>query len=107
VPLGSPSPRSPLVLALVLNSPLQADDLFLDSDTLANAHHGLRAVYSPAIRSPDPFENNVNRSYRVTHQPPGAFGQSSVRYFGNLDQAHMCSCERGYKGYTTTTTSVR
>ncbi|EJM76994.1 TonB-dependent receptor plug domain-containing protein [Pseudomonas sp. GM55] len=72
---------------------------------LINPRHGLRAVYSEAIRSPDMFENNVNWSYQVTNLSPGAFGQSSARYFvktrgpGNLDQEHMRSRELGYNGY--------
>jgi iron complex outermembrane receptor protein len=32
---------------------------------LITPRHGLRAVYSEAIRSPDMFENNVNWSYTV------------------------------------------
>lgn len=72
---------------------------------LINPRHGLRAVYSEAIRSPDMFENNVNWSYRVTNLQPGAYGQSSARYFvktrgpGNLEQEHMRSRELGYNGY--------
>lgn len=72
---------------------------------LITPRHGLRAVYSEAIRSPDMFENSVNWSYRVTHIRPEAFGQSSARYFvktrgpGNLDQEHMRSRELGYNGY--------
>ena len=72
---------------------------------LINPRHGLRAVYSEAVRSPDMFENNVNWSYRVTHLKPVAYGQSSARYFvrtrgpGDLDQEHMRSRELGYNGY--------
>lgn len=72
---------------------------------LINPRHGLRAVYSQAIRSPDMFENNVNWSYRVTKLQPAAYGQSSARYFvrtrgpGDLDQEHMRSRELGYNGY--------
>lgn len=72
---------------------------------LINPRHGLRAVYSQAIRSPDMFENNVNWSYQVTNLRPGAYGQSSARYFvktrgpGNLEQEHMRSRELGYNGY--------
>ncbi|OMQ32065.1 TonB-dependent receptor plug domain-containing protein [Pseudomonas putida] len=72
---------------------------------LINPRHGLRAVYSEAIRSPDMFENNVNWSYQVTRLQPGAYGQSSARYFvktrgpGDLDQEHMRSRELGYNGY--------
>jgi iron complex outermembrane receptor protein len=72
---------------------------------LINPRHGLRAVYSEAVRSPDMFENNVNWSYRVTHLKPVAYGQSSARYFvrtrgpGDLDQEHMRSRELGYNGH--------
>ncbi|YAF61470.1 hypothetical protein DOCECA_15020 [Pseudomonas sp. E102] len=72
---------------------------------LITPRHGLRAVYSGAVRSPDMFENNVNWSYQVTNLRPAAFGQDSARYFvrtrgpGNLDQEHMRSRELGYNGY--------
>ncbi|PTT28967.1 TonB-dependent siderophore receptor [Pseudomonas sp. HMWF021] len=72
---------------------------------LINPRHGLRAVYSEAIRSPDMFENNVNWSYQVSNLRPTAYGQSSARYFvktrgpGDLDQEHMRSRELGYNGY--------
>ncbi|MBK5539912.1 TonB-dependent receptor [Pseudomonas sp. TH05] len=72
---------------------------------LINPRHGLRAVYSEAIRSPDMFENNVNWSYRVTGLSPRAYGQPSAEYFvktrgpGNLDQEHMRSRELGYNGF--------
>jgi iron complex outermembrane receptor protein len=72
---------------------------------LINPRHGLRAVYSEAIRSPDMFENNVNWSYQVKNLRPGAYGQSSARYFvktrgpGDLEQEHMRSRELGYNGY--------
>ncbi|WP_347904856.1 TonB-dependent receptor [Pseudomonas purpurea] len=72
---------------------------------LINPRHGLRAVYSEAVRSPDMFENSVNWSYRVTNLSPGAYGQSSARYFvktrgpGDLDQEHMRSRELGYNGF--------
>jgi iron complex outermembrane receptor protein len=72
---------------------------------LITPRHGLRAVYSEAVRSPDMFENNVNWSYQVSNLQPSAFGQDSARYFvrtrgpGNLDQEHMRSRELGYNGY--------
>ena len=72
---------------------------------LITPRHGLRAVYSQAIRSPDMFENNVNWSYRVTNLQPAAYGQNSARYFvrtrgpGNLEQEHMRSRELGYNGF--------
>jgi iron complex outermembrane receptor protein len=72
---------------------------------LINPRHGLRAVYSEAIRSPDMFENNVNWSYQVTNLRPSAYGQASARYFvktrgpGDLEQERMRSRELGYNGY--------
>ncbi|PWB35704.1 TonB-dependent receptor [Pseudomonas sp. SDI] len=72
---------------------------------LITPRHGLRAVYSEAVRSPDMFENNVNWSYRVNNLSPTAFGQDSAEYFvktrgpGNLDQERMRSRELGYNGY--------
>ncbi len=72
---------------------------------LINPRHGLRAVYSEAIRSPDMFENNVNWSYRVTNLSSPAYGQTSGQYFvktrgpGNLDKELMKSRELGYNGF--------
>ncbi|TDF77933.1 TonB-dependent receptor [Pseudomonas sp. H9] len=72
---------------------------------LITPRHGLRAVYSEAVRSPDMFENNVNWSYRVNNLTPGAFGQNSAQYFvktrgpGDLEQERMRSRELGYNGY--------
>ncbi|MEG0858925.1 MAG: TonB-dependent receptor [Pseudomonas sp.] len=72
---------------------------------LITPRHGLRAVYSEAVRSPDMFENNVNWSYRVNNLSPGAFGQRSAQYFvrtrgpGDLEQERMRSRELGYNGY--------
>lgn len=72
---------------------------------LITPRHGLRAVYSEAVRSPDMFENNVNWSYRVDNLTPAAFGQRSAQYFvktrgpGDLEQEHMRSRELGYNGY--------
>lgn len=66
--------------------------------------HGLRAVYSEAIRSPDMFENNADWGYRARNLQPLAFGQSEASYFaralgpGNLDQEIMRSRELGYNG---------
>ncbi|MBK5397031.1 TonB-dependent receptor [Pseudomonas sp. TH39(2020)] len=45
---GSPSPRSPLVLALMFSSPLLADDLFLDSEPLPQVLTATRLKQSPA-----------------------------------------------------------
>ena len=72
---------------------------------LINPRHGLRAVYSEAIRSPDMFENNVNWSYRVTNLSSPTYGQNSGQYFvatrgpGNLDKELMKSRELGYNGF--------
>ena len=72
---------------------------------LITPRHGLRAVYSEAVRSPDMFENNVNWSYRVNNLSPTAFGQQHAEYFvktrgpGDLDQERMRSRELGYNGY--------
>lgn len=72
---------------------------------LITPRHGLRAVYSEAIRSPDMFENNVNWSYQVKNLRPSAYGQTSARYFvktrgpGDLEQERMRSRELGYNGY--------
>ncbi|MHC6226480.1 TonB-dependent receptor plug domain-containing protein [Pseudomonas sp. X10] len=72
---------------------------------LITPRHGIRAVYSEAVRSPDMFENNVNWSYRVNNLSPTAFGQQHGEYFvktrgpGNLDQERMRSRELGYNGY--------
>lgn len=72
---------------------------------LITPRHGLRAVYSEAVRSPDMFENNVNWSYRVNNLSPSAFGQQNGEYFvktrgpGDLDQERMRSRELGYNGY--------
>ena len=72
---------------------------------LINPRHGLRAVYSEAVRSPDMFENSVNWSYQVTNLQPSAYGQTSARYFvrtrgpGDLEQERMRSRELGYNGY--------
>jgi len=89
------------------NSQLAGDSLTprLAVNYLITPRHGLRAVYSEAVRSPDMFENNVNWSYRVSNLSPPAFGQSTAEYFvktrgpGNLDQELMRSRELGYNGY--------
>lgn len=72
---------------------------------LITPRHGLRAVYSEAVRSPDMFENNVNWSYTVKNLTPNALGLQNGEYFvktrgpGNLDQERMRSRELGYNGY--------
>lgn len=72
---------------------------------LITPRHGLRAVYSEAVRSPDMFENNVNWSYTVKNLTPNAFGLQNGEYFvktrgpGDLEQERMRSRELGYNGY--------
>ncbi|MGH8353345.1 MAG: TonB-dependent receptor plug domain-containing protein [Pseudomonas sp.] len=72
---------------------------------LLTPRHGLRAVYSEAVRSADMFEDNVDWSYSVTNLSPPAFGQSSATYFvrtrgpGDLEQELMRSRELGYNGF--------
>ena len=71
---------------------------------LITPRHGLRAVYSEAVRSPDMFENNVNWSYTVNNLTPNLFGLQHGEYFvktrgpGNLEQERMRSRELGYNG---------
>ena len=45
---GSASPRSPLVLALIISPPLLADDLFLDNEPLPHVLTATRLKQSPA-----------------------------------------------------------
>lgn len=72
---------------------------------LITPRHGLRAVYSEAVRSPDMFENNINWSYTVKNLSRDVFGQQHGEYFvktrgpGDLDQERMRSRELGYNGY--------
>ncbi|MCE5979254.1 TonB-dependent receptor plug domain-containing protein [Pseudomonas sp. JR33AA] len=74
---------------------------------LITPRHGLRAVYSEAVRSPDMFENNVNWSYTVKNLTPNSFGLQNGEYFvktrgpGDLEQERMRSRELGYNGYFT------
>ena len=71
---------------------------------LITPRHGLRAVYSEAVRSPDMFENNVNWSYTVKNLTANRFGEQHGEYFvktrgpGDLDQERMRSRELGYNG---------
>jgi len=72
---------------------------------LITPRHGLRALYSEAVRSPDMFENHADWSYRVKHLQPLAFGQETAYFFanaqgpGNLEQEIMRSREVGYNGF--------
>ena len=71
---------------------------------LITPRHGLRAVYSEAVRSPDMLENDANWNYRVRDLEPQPFGQRDAAYFvttpgpGNLQQERMRSWELGYNG---------
>ncbi|MFC3608946.1 TonB-dependent receptor plug domain-containing protein [Stutzerimonas tarimensis] len=66
--------------------------------------HGLRAVYTEAVRSPDMFENDADWNYRVTDLRPAALGQRDAYYFmsargpGDLRQERIHSHELGYNG---------
>ncbi|MNZ32827.1 Colicin I receptor precursor [compost metagenome] len=72
---------------------------------LITPSHGLRAVYSEAIRSPDMFENDGNWSFRVRDMDPAAFGQRQALFFpsargpGNLEEERIRSHELGYNGH--------
>jgi len=74
---------------------------------LITPRHGLRAVYSEAVRSPDMFENNINWSYTVKNLTSNRFGEPHGEYFvktrgpGDLDQERMRSRELGYNGQFT------
>lgn len=67
--------------------------------------HGLRAVYSEALRTPDMFENGAHWSYRVRDLRTAAFGQREALFFmstqapGDLDQERIRSYELGYNGH--------
>lgn len=71
---------------------------------LITPRHGLRFVYSEAIRSPDMQENNVNWAYRMENLSPSLNGNTSAYYFataqgpGDLQQEIMRSREIGYNG---------
>ena len=74
MPLGSPSPRSPRVLALAFSSP----DLFENHvNRRSRVTHLTRAAYGPSSA----------RCFVQTRGP------------GNLDQEHMRSRELGYNGF--------
>ena len=80
MPLGSSSPRSPLVMALALSSPLQADDLFLDSETLPPVLTATRLKQSPAAA-------------------PGSASldaQQTARHSGSADSDHEWNSARLY-----------
>lgn len=67
--------------------------------------HGLRAVYSEAVRSPDMFENRADWSYRVRNLHPQLDTGSNAKFFmsaqgsGNLKQEKIRAYELGYNGH--------
>ena len=67
--------------------------------------HGLRAVYSEAVRSPDMFENHADWHYRVRDLRPALSSGSSADFFisaqgsGALKQEKIKAYELGYNGY--------
>ncbi|WP_339082855.1 TonB-dependent receptor [Pseudomonas sp. TMP9] len=71
---------------------------------LITPRHGIRFVYSEAVRSPDMQENNVNWSYLIENLNPNLNGRDSAYYYataqgpGNLQQEIMRSREIGYNG---------
>lgn len=73
----------------------------LAANYLITPRHGLRAVYSEAVRSPDMFEDNADWSYRLQSPSPPL---QNDRYFaraqgsGTLDREIMRSRELGYNG---------
>ncbi|MET1077312.1 MAG: TonB-dependent receptor [Pseudomonas sp.] len=72
---------------------------------LITPRHGLRAVYSEAVRSPDMFENQADWRYQVSNLSPVPQGHSGATFFmrargpGDLEQELMRSRELGYNGY--------
>jgi hypothetical protein len=108
VSLGSPSPRSPLVLALVISSPLLADDLFLDSDPLPQVltdwsdiplamEDELRDIpsLSDSLRLVSGLNYRYDRADSETYFD-GTLDDTTWRAFGQFDQEHTRSRELGY-----------
>ncbi|WP_339906079.1 TonB-dependent receptor [Pseudomonas guineae] len=71
---------------------------------LITPRHGLRFVYSEAVRSPDMQENNVDWTYRLENLSQPVNGRNSAYYYataqgpGDLQQEIMRSREIGYNG---------
>lgn len=71
---------------------------------LISPAHGLRAVYSEAIRAPDMFENDARWHYTINDLRPRPYGQPRALFFitaegpGTLDHERMRSYELGYNG---------
>ncbi len=67
--------------------------------------HGLRAVYSEAVRSPDMFENHADWQYRARDLRPQTDFGSTANFFisakgsGQLKQEKIRAYELGYNGY--------
>lgn len=67
--------------------------------------HGLRAVYSEAVRSPDMFENHADWRYRVRDLRPALSSGSNADFAitakgsGELKQEKIEAYELGYNGY--------
>ncbi|WP_256663385.1 TonB-dependent siderophore receptor [Pseudomonas sp. C27(2019)] len=67
--------------------------------------HGLRAVYSEAVRSPDMFENHADWRYRVHDLRPQVSQGSTADFFisaqgsGKLKQEKIKAYELGYNGH--------
>lgn len=67
--------------------------------------HGLRAVYSEAVRSPDMFENHAHWRYRVHDLRPQVSLGSTADFFisaqssGQLKQEKIKAYELGYNGH--------
>ena len=67
--------------------------------------HGLRAIYSEAVRSPDMFENHADWRYNVPGLRPTVDGNSAVDFFinskshGQLKQEKITAYELGYNGH--------
>jgi len=67
--------------------------------------HGLRALYSEAVRSPDMFENRADWRYKVRDLRPTVNGNSAADFFissksnGQLKQEKIKAYELGYNGH--------
>ena len=92
--------------AMYENDTLSGDSLTsrIALNYLITPRHGLRFVYSEAIRSPDMQENNVDWAYLLENLSPTLNGRDAAYYYataqgpGNLEQEIMRSREVGYNG---------
>ncbi len=92
--------------AMYENDRLSGDSLTprLALNYLITPRHGLRAVYSEAVRSPDMQENNVDWRIRLDNLTPTVNGSRSAYFFAtargpaNLQQEIARSREVGYNG---------